>query len=971
MRFNGRRRTVLLVLTGITVLIAIAVGVTVGIAIASVRNVGEISRSSETESALPSVLIDRNGEQITELFGDEKRTLVSIEDLPRHVVHALLTREDRAFFQHNGFNLVMMGRAAANIVLDYLTGGGTGYFSGGSTITQQLAKMMYTDQSVTIARKIEELWWALQLERHYTKFEILEEYLNRMPFGHGTYGIEAASQFYFGHSATDLTVAESVLLILQLSSPGNLTYSPITNPENASSLQREILDQMVELGYVTPEDADVSYQEYWANHDYTRTANTAAFLERLENDPAPWFTEHVRIRLQDELLLGSANIYSDGYRVHTTLDLDYQKAAQRHLWEGIRGANATYRRNQEDNEERIDRFVPMVEMLSLGFGIDEMKVGTRHDEERAEVYFRERLTPVLDMVSMLFDDSEQDAMRQVANAAYLEAREALERNKVEGALITIENDTGHILAMVGGSPFESGNQNNRALNASRPPGSSFKPLYYAAAIDQRVITPATVFMDSPVVFFYDDGTPYTPNNYRGEWRGPTRARYALATSMNVVSLKVLETIGFTDGLGTAARLLGLNETEMAERGFEPRYPVGLGTVSVSPLLMAKAFATFPNGGREVVPTTIRYIEDRRGNTILSPYQDVQEELVRKGRNAQIISPQAAYIMTDMLQSTVEYGTLANRRRLVGGFGDMPMAGKTGTTQNWSDAWTVGFSPYMTTAVWLGFDRGGSNSLGTNQTGAQAAGPIWAWYMKEIHEDLPPREFERPNGILEVTVTAESGRLPTEDYRGTTIEEVFIAGTEPSEFDTNQRFHDERKERLATQLTRPTAATAGLGVRDRLFSSGVLDTSEPDDETTTSSPFGSGANPFFSGSDDSEEDRSEVERDEPRFDPFRGGSSGDAPGSAGDAAGGNERSGGRSSSQQSGAQQSGARQTGDVPGETAETDEPDGTDEPAGEPADRSDVPAGDDETTESGDGAADETTENSDDEPPAANPMLD
>lgn len=947
---------VLLVLIGFTVLIAVAVGVTVGVAIASVHNIREISRSTETESALPTVLIDRDGTEITELFGDEKRTLVSIEELPRHVIYALVTREDRAFFQHNGFNLWRMTSAAFNLALDYVTGGRAGYFSGASTVTQQLAKMMYTDQSVTITRKLRELWWALQLERHLTKYEILEEYLNRMPFGHGTYGIEAASQFYFGHSATELTVAESVLLILQLSSPGYLTYSPIANPENASGLQREILDQMVELGYATQEEADASFQEYWANHDYTRSANTAAFLERLESDPAPWFTEHVRNRLQNELLLGSANIYTDGYKVYTTLDLDYQKVAQEQLWEGIRTANATYRRNQTNSEERIERFVPMIEMLSLGFDIENVKVGTERDQKRAAIHFRDDISPMLDMLSMTFDSTEQDAMRQVTRAAYLQRQQVTERTRVEGALLTIENDTGHILAMVGGSPFEGGNQNNRALNARRPPGSAFKPLYYSAAINEEVISPATVFMDSPVVFWNNDGTPYVPENYNGTWDGPTRARYALATSMNVVSLKVLDRVGFTDALGTAGRLLGLNETQMAERGFEPRYPVGLGTVSVSPLLMAKAFATFPNGGREVIPISILKIEDRRGVTILSPAQDVAEDLVRKGRDAQIISPQAAYIMVDMLQSTVDYGTLRNRRLLVGGFDEMPMAGKTGTTQNWSDAWTVGFSPYMTTAVWLGFDRGGSNSLGTNQTGAQTAGPIWAWYMKQVHEDLPTREFDRPAGLVEVTVAAESGKLPTEDYRGATVEELFIAGssTIPTEFDETEDFHDERRERLAFQRTRPTSIRP-TAARD-IFARGLLDTSERDDDEVASPFGGSDTNPFF---------------DDPRA---------DAPGSAEDDDGANRRSDDSSDpfdvAPNGGDGVPNDRTSVDgAPAPDAPADEP--TDEPADDGApdvapDEDDAPDPAPSGTESSQPTPDEQTESSgDNEGPASNPMLD
>ncbi|MCK4516180.1 MAG: transglycosylase domain-containing protein, partial [Spirochaetaceae bacterium] len=527
-------------LISLTVVLAVAIGVTVGFAVASVNNIREIGRSTETESALPSVLLDRNGRTITELFSDEKRTLVSIEYLPRHLIHALITREDQPFFEHGGFSLWNMTRAAVNIGLNFVTGGRAGYFSGASTITQQLAKMMYTDQSLTISRKVKELWWSLQLERHLTKLEILEEYLNRMPFGHGTYGIEAASQFYFTHSATELTIAESVLLVLQLSSPGHLTYSPIANPERARTLQLQILGEMVELGYATEEEVDLSFQEYWANHDYTRSATTAAFLERLENDPAPWFSEHVRIRLQEELLLGSANINTDGYRVYTSLDLNYQEAAQRYLWEGIKNANETYRRNQVNNEDRVERFVPMIDLLALGFDIEDLKVGTERDQARAANYFREEMAPLLDTVSMFIEHQEQDPLRQVTRASYLESRQLAQRTTVEGALITLENETGNILAMVGGSPFEYRNQTNRAISALRPPGSSFKPLYYSAGINTGLITPATVYMDSPVVFWNNDGTPYVPENYNGEWRGPTRVRYALATSMNVVSLKVFD-----------------------------------------------------------------------------------------------------------------------------------------------------------------------------------------------------------------------------------------------------------------------------------------------------------------------------------------------------------------------------------------------------------------------------------------------
>ena len=857
MRISGARRVVLLVLVGFALIVAIGIGVTVGAAIASVQRIEDIARSGDNELALPTVLYDRNGQEITQLFGDEKRTPVSIEEVPRYVIYSLLTREDREFFDHSGINVTRTLRAGLSTITYLITGGRAGTFTGASTITQQLAKMMYTDQSTTIRRKLVELWWALQLERHLTKYEILEEYLNRMPFGHGTYGIEAASQWYFGHPASELTVAESMMLVLQLSSPSRALYSPFVNPENARDQQRRQLDELAALGYATQEEVDESFTRYWLSHDYTRSANTGAFLDRAGDDRAPWFSSHVTDRLENDLLLGSANIYTDGYRVYTTLDLDYQRAAQEELWEGIQNANQVYQQNQGNRESRIDRFLPMIEMLGVGFDVAGLRVGTSRSEARAAIYFRDQIAPMLDLISLTFSGTEQDAVRRVVQETHVNRRAVSDRTQVEGGLITLENDTGHILAMVGGSPFTGGTNNfNRAVNAQRQPGSSFKPLYYAAAINNGTVNPATVFQDIPITFYNTDGTPYTPINYNGEWNGPTRVRHALATSMNVVSIRVLDAVGFTEGLGVAGRLLGLTEAQMARRGFENRYPVGLGTVSVSPLLMARAFATFPSGGREVIPVSIRYIEDRNGRTIMEPAAQVAQQLADKGRAAQIISPQAAYIMTDMLRSTVEFGTLRNRALLVGGFDGMPMAGKTGTTQNWSDAWTVGFSPYVTTAVWLGFDRGGTNSLGTNQTGAQTAGPIWAWYMKRIHENLPPLEFQRPNDIVEAEVTLRSGLLPPEDFRGPTVEEIFIAGTQPDEFDQTQSFSDDRRNRVALSLARPTSASPSA-LRATRSTLSILDSlrdrndeeQESAEESESDEDGDTPDNPFFRDEDD--------------------------------------------------------------------------------------------------------------------------
>jgi penicillin-binding protein 1A len=359
------------------------------------------------------------------------------------------------------------------------------------------------------------------------------------------------------------------------------------------------------------------------------------------------------------------------------------------------------------------------------------------------------------------------------------------------------------MAMIGGSRFEANNQFNRAVDARVEPGSSFKPLYYSAAIEERVITPATMIYDSPVVFWNDDGSPYTPENYRGEWEGPVLARTALARSMNVPSLRILERVGFESALDTASALLGIPQEERVKRNLVRRYPVGLGIVEVAPIEMAKAFATFANQGQEVIPIAIRYIEDRNGRIILEPEKELRLEQQQRGEERQVVSPQTAYIMTDMLQTTVERGTLRHLPRFY--FDDnfnQPVGGKTGTTQNWADAWTVGFTPYYTTALWFGFDQGGSNSLGTNQTGAVTTGPVWGRYVNEIHQGLPRREFPRPaEGLTEVTVSARSGKLPTEDYDGPTREEIFITGTEPREFDTLEDFEDRQQPVLVDRLRR--------------------------------------------------------------------------------------------------------------------------------------------------------------------------
>ena len=783
MAFSRRQRIILEIIIGTTLVIALGVGISLGTAFAAMKNVDVVRELRDYKPALPTQVLDRNGKLITEFFGEEKRDIVHIDELPKHLIYAVLTREDRNFYQHNGFDFFRTAKATVDMV--------TGRFSGGgSTITQQVAGRLFADRSQkTITRKLRELWFAVLLERALTKNEILELYLNQEILGHGTYGVEAASQLYFGHSAREVTVAEAAILVPLFSAPSR--YSPILHPDFAKDRQRYVLDEMVSIGYVSKEAADSSFEQFWDSWDYTRSNITSAYFSN--ESQAPYFSEYVRQELED-LLFGSVDIYKDGYVVHTTLDLDYQRTAEETMQDGLRSINQRYQETANDRFDIVNqKYIPLLDMMALAFNLDNIKVAGAQQKREARNDYLSRLNPLIDLLAMSTGSRD---LHKLARETYNFVKKKDERTTVEGALITLENGTGHILAMVGGSDFET-KKLNRSVQSKLQPGSSFKPLYYSAAISSGKFTPATRLYDGPIVFWNADGTPYEPTNFLGEWSGSVLLRYALATSMNVPSIQVLDGIGFDAAIDRASRLLGLYEYRNNEDIFPRRYPLGLGIISVAPINMARAFATFPNGGKEVVPIAITYIQDRQGNMILEHEKDMLNE--RKGQDTRILSPQASYVMVDMLKSTVEFGTLANRRRNIGGFDGMPMAGKTGTTQNWGDAWTVGFSPYITTAIWFGFDMPG-NSLGRYITGATAAGPIWAKYMKEVHKNLEPKEFSKPDsGLVTVRVCAESGMIPTQYCDDGIIEEIFIAGTEPRRACDIHEFEKDRDEVLLKHI----------------------------------------------------------------------------------------------------------------------------------------------------------------------------
>ena len=752
---------------------AIVFGSLLGLGLSETVNIKNTEYITSFDTALPTKLLDINGELITEFASDEKREIISLNRLPQHMIDALLTREDRIFYKHHGFSFKAVMRA----VVGKLTGRSLG---GGSTLTQQIAGTLYCDRTdMSIMRKIKELWWAIQMERHLSKNEILELYLNKLYFGGGTYGVNAASKYYFGHSAEEITPAEAAILVIQLSNPA--FYNPFDHPNRAMDRQKDVLNFMVKAGYISKENADDSFEDFWSNFDYTRTS-TSAYMMR--DDKAPWFSEYVRRELGN-MIYGSQSIYTSGFTVNTTLNLKHQQHAQRIMEKYIRIANERYQAEHSSRSGMaFTTYIPMTELLSLVFNLPAIKVSEQRAEAIANAAYMSQINPILDVVTMMTGCNNLKV--SIINRANSETKKESEKTTIEGTMVSLENDTGYITALVGGSKFDQENQFIRAVQARVQPGSSFKPLYYTEAIDSRKFTPVTPISDTPVVFHTADGKPYIPLNFKGEWEGDVEVWYALCRSMNIPSLKVLDGIGFDAAINRAVSLLGISKEELPSRAFVPGYPLGLGVCSVRPIEMARAFSIIASGGKEITPMAIRTVEDRNGNIIMNPEREIREAQRAKGEAIQILSPQTAFVMSKLLENTVNGpGTLSAQswkfdyKTDKGQKYSIHAGGKTGTTQNWADAWTVGFTPYNTAAFWFGFDKPGQ-SLGLKITGATLAGFAWGDYMREIHRGMLSKDFNKPaEGVIEVTVCSVSGKIPTPECRKTTTQWV-LAGTQPTD-----------------------------------------------------------------------------------------------------------------------------------------------------------------------------------------------
>jgi penicillin-binding protein 1A len=712
-------------------------GLMFGYVTAEIKNYSGIDNLKAFQPSIPTRLYDVNGDVITELF-QQRRYPVSFEDLPPCLINAFLSAEDQGFYDHFGIDPPAIIRAMVKNIIASIRSFRPVIAQGGSTITQQLAKRLFTSGERTYARKALEAVLALQIEKRFTKEEILEMYFNQIYFGHGCHGVAAASKFFFNKNFKYLSVIESSVLAGLPSRPNGL--SPIKYPRQASVKNRDILNRMVSEGYLDRKKADRIYGEFWpAFYEKTRMDYPTKSARSKTGDRAPYFTDYVRQILVSRF--GEDMVYNDGLSVYTTLDLREQKMGEKILKEALQKQDKVF------VAENVNK------MAGVEIGRNDAYEGLRlifplpaatasHDGDGA---FKQVMSDeLLDSLEMLSFFTEAPGCSRALEAYHSELTGLSSVMNVEGALVAIEPFSGYIRTMVGGSSFEVGNQYNRAVQAKRQPGSAFKPFIYGAAIENKLVTTETQLPDAPILDIDAIGNSWTPGNYEGEYRGMVSLAGALSASINVISVRLYDLLGPDKIIDFASRM-----TKVPPTDFGANPTLALGTTELTPFEMATGFAVYANRGKDVIPFSVRYIVDRDGNEIANMEGEVGEILARKAKNGtiQIISEDVAWIMTQMMIRVVDSGTATEGIRIKGGY-TKKGAGKTGTTSNWSDAWFCGFTPDIASVVWVGYDQS-FMSLGKHQAASEVAAPIWGRFMSEMYRDRPDPEFPpKPAGVCQ-------------------------------------------------------------------------------------------------------------------------------------------------------------------------------------------------------------------------------
>ncbi len=704
-----------------------------------------------------------NGELISQFF-NERRLYTPIADIPLTLSQAVIAVEDARFLEHPGLDIVGIGRAAWT----NLKKGGR--FQGASTITQQLARALFLSPERTYTRKIKELILAIKMEWVLTKDQILEMYLNQIYFGHGAYGIAAATLTYFDKSVTELTLPESAFLAGLPKAPN--TYSPYRNPELAKSRKELVLHRMVQAEAISTEEAKNAASE---TLNYRRQS-----IERIGS----YFIEEIRQHLVERY--GESLVYKGGLQIYTTLNIPAQKLAEESLQQGLRQVDKRQGwRGPLGHVKLTEDFVPPEEYpelhsprAALIHGLYRAIV-TKVTKKSASIlvgntykgtialedmeWARRRLKDVKDLASAVTQkEATPRQILKVGDIVEVLPKDnnletgifALEQTPlVEGSLIALDPRTGAVQAMAGGYDFNR-SQFNRAVAARRQPGSAFKPLIFASAL-QKGLSPATLILDAPVVYQDEElDRVWKPENYEKRFYGTISLREALRHSRNAATVRLLEQIGVPQVI-TIASHLGIQSPLSQDLS------LALGSSSVTLQEMTSAYGVFSNQGIWLDPYQITLVKDVKG--------EILEQHLFEPRQA--MTQENAYLTTNMLMDVIQSGT-GRRAKKIG----RPLAGKTGTTNGYNDAWFVGYAPNLATGVWVGFDS--VRTLGRLESGARAALPIWTQFMGKALRNLPVMTFRIPEGIQFAQVDTTTGDLPTRSSRHISTE-VFRKGTEPA------------------------------------------------------------------------------------------------------------------------------------------------------------------------------------------------
>jgi penicillin-binding protein 1A len=704
----GGRKLVGRVLFGLLVLVSVLVGATAGLLLVYTTDLPQVDALEAYRPSSITEIYDDHGAVIGS-FALQRRVVANYDDFPQVLRDALVSTEDKDFYSHTGINFFRIAGAAYR---DIASGGKV---QGASTLTMQLARNLFLSPDRRWQRKVQEAMLAIQIERRFTKPQIFTLYANQIALGHGVYGFEAASEFYFSKTAKQLTLPEAALLAGLPKGPSY--YSPINHADRAVKRRNLVINAMLEDGKITAAQAD--------------EARSVPLVLHLAHDPnslAPYFVEEIRRYLEGKY--GTDQVHEGGLKVYTSLDVDMQKAAnqavldglaayeRRHGWknhleniiaEGIDPPK--YFNSDWDDEQQVNAYVHAL-VTSAGTGIATLKFGpyTAALGQSDVAWTGQKLANILKPGDICY----VKILSLGNNGA---AKVALEQDSgAQGALLAIDNATGGIKAMVGGRDFND-SKFDRATQALRQVGSSFKPYVYTTVIDQGA-TPDDTILDEPVSFETPSG-PYTPHNYDEKFEGIITLRRALAQSRNIPALKLASKVGIRNVIDYAARF-GISSK------LPPYLPVALGSAEITLLEQTSAYSVFPNDGVRVTPRYITRVTDYEGRVLEEDFPEVKD----------VISERTARIMTGMLREVVLHGTGVAAARL-----PFPVAGKTGTTNDFTDAWFVGFSPTMTCGVWVGYDE--RRSLGAKETGAHAALPIWINFMTPAMAGKDPGDFQPP------------------------------------------------------------------------------------------------------------------------------------------------------------------------------------------------------------------------------------